>query len=73
MSLQQMLRRNYQCSHFSLPTPNQGAWYLDSGASRHMTWTHDLFTSWLDIDSDMHVELGTLDKCGVEGVGKLRF
>jgi hypothetical protein len=46
---------------------------VDSGASRHMTGTHDLFTRWSKIDSDLHVELGTHAKCVVEGVGTVRF
>jgi hypothetical protein len=38
-----------------------------------MTWTCELFTSWSETDSDMYVELGTHAKCGVEGVGIVRF
>jgi hypothetical protein len=49
------------------------AWFMDSGASRHMMGTHELFTSWLEMDSDFHVELDTHAKCGVEGVGIVRF
>jgi hypothetical protein len=49
------------------------AWFMDSGASRHMTGTHELFTSWSETDSDLHVELGTHAKCGVEAVGTIRF
>jgi hypothetical protein len=45
------------------------AWFVDSGDSRHMTGTHELFTSWLETESDLLVELGTHAKCGVEGVG----
>jgi hypothetical protein len=60
-------------SCLSTNTNSRSAWYLDSGASHHMTWTHELFTSWSEIDSDLHVELGTLAKCGVEGVGTVRF
>jgi hypothetical protein len=38
-----------------------------------MMGTHELFTSWSEMDSDLHVELGTHAKCGVEGVGTVRF
>jgi hypothetical protein len=38
-----------------------------------MMGTHELFTSWSETDSDLHVELGTHAKCGVEGVGTVRF
>jgi hypothetical protein len=46
---------------------------VDSGASCHMTGTHELFTNLSKKDSDLHVELGTNAKCGVEGVGTVRF
>jgi hypothetical protein len=46
---------------------------VDSGASRHMMGTHEFFTSWSETNSDLHVELGTHAKCGVEGVGIVRF
>jgi hypothetical protein len=54
-------------------TVSNGAWFVDSGASRHMTGTHELFTSLSEKDLDLHVELGTNAKCGVEGVGTVRF
>jgi hypothetical protein len=40
--------------------------YLDSGASRHMTGTHEVFTSQSEMDSNLHLELGIHSKCGVE-------
>ena len=46
---------------------------MDSGASHHMTGTQELFTSLSEKDLDLHVELGTNAKCGVEGVGTVRF
>jgi hypothetical protein len=46
--------------------------YFDNGASRYMTWTHDLFTKWLKTESDLHVEIGTHAKCGAEGFGTIR-
>jgi hypothetical protein len=60
-------------SCLSTSTNSRSAWYLDSGASRHMMGTHELFTSWSETDSDLHVELDTHAKCGVEGVGTVRF
>jgi hypothetical protein len=54
-------------------TVSNSAWFVDSGASRHMTGTHELFTSLSEKDLDLHVELGTNAKCGVEGVGTVRF
>jgi hypothetical protein len=38
-----------------------------------MKGTHEFFTSWSETNSDLHVELGTHAKCGVEGVGIVRF
>jgi hypothetical protein len=54
-------------------TTSNGAWFVDSGASRHMTGTHELFTNLSEKDLDLHVELGTNAKCGVERVGTIRF
>ena len=47
--------------------------FVDSGASHHMTGTHELFTNLSDKDSDLHVELGTNAECGVETVGTVTF
>jgi hypothetical protein len=38
-----------------------------------MTGTRELFTSWSETNLDLHVELVTNAKCGVEGVGIIRF
>jgi hypothetical protein len=43
------------------------------GDSFHMIRKNEFFTSWLETDSNMHVELGTNAKCGVEGFGIVRF
>ena len=49
------------------------ALFVDSGASRHMMGTHELFTSWSETNLDLHVELGTNAKGVVEVVGTVRF
>jgi hypothetical protein len=54
-------------------TDSSSAWFVDSGDSRYMMRTHELFTSWSKMDSNMHVELGTHVRCGVEEVGTIRF
>jgi len=46
---------------------------MDSGHSHHMMGTCELFTSWSEPDTNMHVEIGISAKCGVEGVGTIRF
>jgi hypothetical protein len=38
-----------------------------------MMGTHEFFTSWLVMDSGIHVDLDTHVKCDVEGVGTVRF
>jgi hypothetical protein len=38
-----------------------------------MTGTHNSFTNRSKMDLDLHVDLGTHAKCGVEGVGIVRF
>ena len=52
---------------------SNSAWFVDSGASRHMTRTQELFANLSKEDLDLHVELGTNAKCVVEGVGTVRF
>jgi hypothetical protein len=54
-------------------TVSKDAWFVDSGASRHITGTLELFIGLSKKDLDLHVELGTNAKCGVEGVGTVRF
>jgi hypothetical protein len=46
---------------------------VDSGASHHMMGTHELFTRRSKTHSELHVELGTHAKCGVEAVGIVGF
>ena len=58
---------------FLFGTISTGAWFMDSGDSCHMTGTWDLFTNLSKKDLDLHVKLGTNAKCGVEGVGTIRF
>jgi hypothetical protein len=47
--------------------------YFFSQRTENTTMSHELFTSWSETNSDLHVELGTHAKCGVEGVGTVRF
>jgi hypothetical protein len=47
--------------------------YFLSQWTENMTWTRELFTSLSEMDPDLHVELGTNAKCGVEAVGIVRF
>ena len=49
------------------------SWFMDSGASRYMTRTHELFTSLSRTNLDLHVELGTHAKCDVKEVEIIKF
>ena len=51
----------------------RSAWYLDSGASPHMTEAWELFSSLTETDSRIHVELGDDAKYVVKGEGTIRF
>jgi hypothetical protein len=60
-------------SCLSTNTNSRSVWYLDNGASFHMMGTHDFFTRCSETKLYLQVELGTLSKFGVEGVGTMRF
>jgi hypothetical protein len=45
-------------SHLSLGTISVGAWLLDNGATCHMTEARKMFESFIDSNSNVHVELG---------------
>jgi hypothetical protein len=51
----------------------RNAWYVDSGASRHMTSAWELFSSLTEQDSRVQVELGDDAKYPVAGVGTIPF
>jgi hypothetical protein len=60
-------------SCLSTSTITKSAWYLDSGASRHMTEAWELFSSLMEMDSGIHVELGDDAKYAVKGEGTILF
>jgi hypothetical protein len=60
-------------SCLSTSTVARSAWYLDSGASRHMTEARELFNSLTETDSGIHVELGDDAKYAVKGEGTILF
>jgi hypothetical protein len=57
----------------STSTIARSAWYLDSGASRHMTEARELFNRLSKEDSKIHVELGDDAKYAVRGQGTVQF
>jgi hypothetical protein len=53
---------------FLSPSSNpSSAWYLDSGASRHMIKARELFNNFSEDDSGIHVELGNEAKFVMTG------
>ena len=59
--------------YLSTSTVAKSAWYLDSGASHHMTKVHELFSSLMKTDSGIHVKLGDDAKYAVKGEGTISF
>jgi hypothetical protein len=60
-------------SCLSTSTVPRNAWYVDNGASRHMTSARELFSSLTEQDSRVQVELGDDAKYPVAGVGTIPF
>ena len=48
-------------------------WYLDSGASFHMTGDKELFSSLEEKDLQMHIEMGDDGQYGATGIGTVTF
>jgi hypothetical protein len=52
---------------------DSGAWFVDSGSSRHMTGMRSVFLSVSETGSDLHVKNGARTMHAVKGVGCVRF
>jgi hypothetical protein len=52
---------------------DSGAWFVDSGSSRHMTVMRSVFLSVSKMGSDFHVKNGAHTRHAVKGVGCVRF
>jgi hypothetical protein len=48
-------------------------WFVDNGASQHMTWTKSMFLNVTEIDLDYNVNCGADPQLAVKGVGNVRF
>ena len=48
-------------------------WYLDSGASFHMTGDKELFSDLEEKDLQMHIEMGDDGRYSVTGIGTITF
>jgi hypothetical protein len=42
-------------------------WYLENGATHHMKKEHDLFSSLMERESRVHLELGDYPKYALKG------
>jgi hypothetical protein len=49
------------------------SWFVDCGASRHMTRLSSVFLDLTEIDSDCSVNCGSDPQHAVKGVGRMRF
>jgi hypothetical protein len=54
-------------SFLSTNTTTRSAWFLDSGTSRHMKKTWEIFRSLTERESNVHVHLGDDSKYVVKG------
>jgi len=52
---------------------SSGTWFVDSGATCHMTGARELFENFTESDSDLYVELGMGTKHAVQGSGTMSF
>jgi hypothetical protein len=60
-------------SFLSTNTYTRSAWFLDIGASRHMTKAWELFSNLMEKDLDVYVQLGDDAKHAVKGEGTIAF
>jgi hypothetical protein len=57
----------------SMSAASTNVWYIDSGASSHMTGVHEHFTNLTENDVDLDVELGNDSKVKAVGHGTISF
>jgi hypothetical protein len=50
-----------------------GVWYIDSGASSHMTGVHDYFSSLKEEELDLYIEMGTMPSVKQQAMGQSHF
>jgi hypothetical protein len=60
-------------SCLSTNTNPKSAWYLDSGAFRHMTKAREIFNIFSENDLDLQIELANETKYEVKGQGRMQF
>jgi hypothetical protein len=60
-------------SHFSQGTINEDGWYVDSGATKHMTGSQEVFETLAEWDSKLHMVLGDKSQLEIRGSGVVPF
>ena len=57
----------------SSSTQATGVWYIDSGASYHMTGVREHFSSFREEEMTFDIEMGNKSKCTLVGGGTVTF
>ena len=60
-------------SHFSQGTIKEDGWYVDSGATKHMTRSHETFETLAEWDSKLQMVLGNKSQLEIQGLGVVPF
>lgn len=60
-------------SHFFEGAIDEAAWYVDSGASKHMTGSQDMFETLAEWDSKLHMVVGDKSQKEIRGSGIVPF
>ena len=64
---------SFMASTFTSVAPSSRIWYVDNGASRHMTGAKDQFTQFSDRRINLEIELGDESIVRVVGIGTVSF
>jgi len=60
-------------SHFSQSTITEDGWYVDSGATKHMTRSQEVFETLVGWDSKLHMVLGDKSQFEIRGSSIMPF
>lgn len=60
-------------SHFSKGVIDEITWYVDNGASKHMTGSHDVSETLVEWDSKLHKMVGDKNQKEINGSGVVSF
>lgn len=60
-------------SNFSQGTIDEDGWYVDNGATKHVTGSQDVFETLAKWDSKLHMVLGEKNLLEIRGLGLVPF